>query len=108
MPTATKEQADAFNELERLSASPECALRYFETVSNFDIRALLPKVQAPTLVLHIRDDVFNPIQLGRELAAGIPNARFVTMLGRNHVLLEQDPGVPIFFDEVRSFLHGPS
>jgi class 3 adenylate cyclase/pimeloyl-ACP methyl ester carboxylesterase len=108
MPTATKQQADAFNELERLSASPECAVRYFETVGNFDVRSLLPKVQAPTLVLHIRDDASNPIEQGRELAAGIPNARFVTMPGRNHVLLEQDPGVPIFFDEVRSFLHGPS
>jgi pimeloyl-ACP methyl ester carboxylesterase len=105
LPTATREQADAFNELERLSASPECALRYFETVSNFDIRALLPKVQAPTLVLHIRDDAANPIEQGRELAAGIPNARFVAMPGRNHVFLEQDPCVPIFFEEVRSFLH---
>jgi class 3 adenylate cyclase/pimeloyl-ACP methyl ester carboxylesterase len=105
MPTATKEQADAFNELERLSASPECAVRYFETVSNFDVRSLLPKVQAPTLVLHIRDDASNPIELGRELAAGIPNARFVAMPGRNHVFLEQDPCVPIFFEEMRSFLH---
>ena len=104
MPTATKEQADAFNELERLSASPECAVRYFEAVGNFDIRALLPKVQAPTLVLHIRDDATNPIEQGRELAAGIPNARFVAMPGRNHILLEQDPCVPIFFEEVRSFL----
>ena len=104
MPTATKEQADAFNELERLSASPECAVRYFETVSNFDVSALLPKVQAPTLVLHIRDDASNPIQLGRELAAGIPNARFVAMPGRNHVFLEQDPCVPILFEEIRSFL----
>jgi pimeloyl-ACP methyl ester carboxylesterase len=105
MPTATKEQADAFNELERLSASPECAVRYFETVSNFDIRALLSKVQAPTLVLHVRDDASNPIEQGRELAAGIPNSRFVAMPGRNHVFLEQDPCVPIFFEEVRSFLH---
>jgi len=105
MPTATKEQADAFNELGRLSASPECALRYFETVSNFDVRALLPKVQAPTLVLHVRDDRSNPIEQGRELAAGIPNARFVAMPGHNHVFLEQDPCVPIFFEEVRAFLH---
>ena len=104
MPTATKEQANAFNELQRLSASPECALRYFETVSKFDVRSLLPKIQAPTLVLHVRDDGSNPIELGRELAAGIPNAKFVAMPGRNHVFLEQDPCVPIFFEEVRNFL----
>src|SRR5207249_10791054 len=51
LPISTKEQADAFNELQRLSASPECAVRYFETVSNFDVRNLLPLVKAPTLVM---------------------------------------------------------
>ncbi len=30
MPGATKDQMDAFNELQRLSASPECAVRYME------------------------------------------------------------------------------
>jgi len=104
MPTATKEQADAFNELQRLSASPECAVRYFETVSNFDVRHLLPQVKAPTLVLHVRDDVSQPIELGREIAAGIPQARFVTMPGRNHIFQEQDACVPIILEEVDSFL----
>jgi hypothetical protein len=35
MPAATKEHADDFNELQRKSASPECAVRYFETANNF-------------------------------------------------------------------------
>jgi len=104
IPTATKEQADAFNELQRMSASPECALRYFETVSNFDVRHLLSQVKSPTLVLHVRDDVANPIELGRELAAGIPNARFIAMPGRNHIFQEQDSCVPTFFEEVQGFL----
>lgn len=104
MPTATKEQADAFNELQRLSASPECAVRYFELVGRLDVRHLLPQIKAPTLVLHLRDDGANPIELGRELAAAIPNARFVAMPGRNHIFLEQDPCVPILLEEVRSFL----
>jgi pimeloyl-ACP methyl ester carboxylesterase len=38
MPKATREHADAFNELQRKSASPECAVRYYETVNNFDVR----------------------------------------------------------------------
>jgi len=103
MPTATKEHADAFNELQRKSASPECAVRYFETVNSFDVRSMLSQVSVPTLVLHVRDDTI-PIELGRELAAGIPGARFVTLPGRNHVMLDHDPGAPIFLDEVRSFL----
>ena len=72
MPTATRQQADAFNELQRKSASPECAVRYYETVNNFDIRPLLPRVATPTLVIHVRDDVMVPVELGREIAAGIP------------------------------------
>jgi pimeloyl-ACP methyl ester carboxylesterase len=38
------------------------------------------------------------------MAAAIPGARLVTLPGRNHILLEQDPGVPIILDEIRRFL----
>lgn len=103
-PTATKQQADAFNELQRLSASPDCAVRYLETVADLDVRALLPAVKAPTLVLHVRDDLRVPCDQGRELAAGIPGARFVALPGKNHVLLQQDPGLPRFFEELKDFL----
>ena len=106
MPRATKQQADAFNELQRKSASPECAARYYETVGNFDVRPLLPRVAAPTLVIHVRDDVIVPVELGREIAAGIPGARFVPLPGQNHILLDGDPGVPKFFEEVQRFLKG--
>jgi len=104
MPTATKEHADGFNELQRKSASPECAVRYYETVNNFDVRPLLSQVSVPTLVLHVREDMPVPVELGREIAAGIPGALFVALPGRNHIMLDHDPGMPLFFDEVRRFL----
>jgi len=104
MPGATKEQSDAFNELQRLSASPECAVRYLETTADLDVRELLSKVKAPTLVMHVRDEPRVPSDRGRELAAGIPGARFVALPGKNHVLLEQDPGLPRFFEELKDFL----
>jgi pimeloyl-ACP methyl ester carboxylesterase len=104
IPGATKEQADAFNELQRISASPECAVRYIETVSDFDVRHLLPKVKAPTLVMHVRDDHRVPVASGHELAAGIPGARFVGLPGKNHLILEQDAGGSIFLEEIRNFL----
>ena len=103
---ATKEQIDAFNELQRLSASAESAVRYMETVSEFDVRPLLKQVNAPTLVMHVRDDRRVPIASGREMAAEIPGAKFVTLPGKNHLMLEQDPGTPIFLEEVRNFLSG--
>ena len=104
MPNATKEQADAFNELQRLSASSEVAVRYLETVADLDVREYLPQVKAPTLVMHVRGDRRIPIDLSRELAANIPGARFVVLPGVNHMLLEQDPGLPRFFEEFNSFL----
>ncbi|WP_376961317.1 alpha/beta fold hydrolase [Bradyrhizobium erythrophlei] len=104
MPTATREQADVFNEMQRLSASPDCAVRYLDAVSDFDVRHLLPQVQAPTLVMHVRDDLRVPIGLGRELAAGIPNARFVALPGKNHIMLPQDPGVAQFSNELKAFV----
>ena len=108
MPAANKDQADAFNELQRLSASPDCAARYLETVNDLTVLDLLPKVKAPTLVMHVRDDSLVPIKFGRELAAGIPGARFVALPGSNHVPLEQDPGVPRLFEELKDFLGSPS
>jgi pimeloyl-ACP methyl ester carboxylesterase len=104
MPNATKEQADAFNELQRLSASSEVAVRYLETVADLDVREYLPHVKAPTLVMHVRGDRRIPIDLSRELAANIPGARVVVLPGMNHILLEQDPCLPRFFDEFNSFL----
>jgi pimeloyl-ACP methyl ester carboxylesterase len=108
MPAANKDQADAFNELQRLSASPDCAARYLETVNDLTVLDLLPKVKAPTLVMHVRDDSLVPIKFGRELAAGIPGARFVALPGSNHVPLEQDPGVPRLFEELKEFLGSAS
>ncbi len=104
MPDATKEQIDAFNEAQRVSASAECAVRYLETVADFDVRHLLPQIKVPTLVMHVRNDRRVPISSSRELAAGIPGARFVTLPGKNHIPLEQDPGLPIFLEEIRRFL----
>jgi class 3 adenylate cyclase/pimeloyl-ACP methyl ester carboxylesterase len=104
MPTATKEQMDAFNELQRLSGSPDGAVRYMDTVAELDVSELLSQVKAPTLVMHVRDDLTASIDRGRQLAAGIPGARFVALPGKNHVLLGQDPGLPLFFEELQEFL----
>ena len=104
MPGATKEQADSFNELQRRTTSPECAVRYYETVGDFDVTALLPKVSVPTLVMHVRDDLTNPFEFGRRMAAGIPGARFVALQGQNHMLLPGEPAAIRLGEELRLFL----
>lgn len=104
VPGGSKEQIDWFNELQRRSASPACAARYFHTTNEIDVRALLPKVRVPTLVLHLRDDAVHAFEFGREVAAGIPGARFVPLPGKNHMPLEQDPATPRILEEIRLFL----
>jgi class 3 adenylate cyclase/pimeloyl-ACP methyl ester carboxylesterase len=104
MPHGTKEQIEKFAERQRRTTSPECAYRYFETVSDFDVRDLLPKVSVPTLVMHVRGDQVQPFEAGRELAAGIPGAHFVALQGENHIPLENDPATPRMLEEIKLFL----
>jgi class 3 adenylate cyclase/pimeloyl-ACP methyl ester carboxylesterase len=104
IPDATKEQIDSFNELQRRTTSAECAARYLETTAEFDVTGLLPQVRVPTLVMHSRGDAQVPLEAGRQMAAGIPDARFVALQGNNHVLLGQDPSMQRFFEEIDLFL----
>ncbi len=104
MPGATKAQADWFNELQRVSTSPENAVRNFKANGEVDVTALLPMITMPTLVMHARDETRVPFDGGRRLAAGIPNARFVPLQSRNHLILEEEPAYARFVEEIRSFL----
>jgi class 3 adenylate cyclase/pimeloyl-ACP methyl ester carboxylesterase len=105
MPGGTAEQLQKFSERQRRTTSAECAYRYFETTRNLDVTDLLPKVKAPTLVMHVRDDQMQPFEAGRELADGIPGARFVALQGNNHIPLEQDPATARILEEIRLFLN---
>jgi class 3 adenylate cyclase/pimeloyl-ACP methyl ester carboxylesterase len=105
MPGGTQEQLEKFAERQRKTTSPECAYRYFETTRDLDVTDLLPKVSVPTLVMHVRDDQVQSFEAGRELAAGIPGARFVALQGRNHFLLEQDPASARVLEEIALFLN---
>jgi pimeloyl-ACP methyl ester carboxylesterase len=61
-------------------------------------------VRAPTLVLHASGDAAIPFDQGRQLAALVPGARFVSLESRNHILLEDEPAWGRFCEEVRRFL----
>lgn len=106
IPGATPEQGDWFNELQRVSTSPENAERLLRAFGEINVTDLLPQVAAPTLVIHTRGDERVHLNNGIELASGIPGARLVTLEGQNHLLLEQEPAWPRFVDEMRAFLAG--
>jgi pimeloyl-ACP methyl ester carboxylesterase/AraC-like DNA-binding protein len=104
VPDATPKQMGWFNEVQRLSASPENAVRLQRVLSQIDVRALLAQVQTPTIVFHSRSDQAVPFAQGAELAAGIPNAQFVPLESRNHILLADEPAWTTFVEKSREFL----
>lgn len=105
VPGASEEQIGWFNELCRKTTSPEIAARLLETRAEINVVELLGQVKAPTLVLHSRDDDVIPIAEGHILAAGIPNAQFVELDSKNHILLETEPAWERFCAEVLDFMH---
>lgn len=104
IPEGTPEQMQWFNELLRVSTSPANALRLVDTFSRIDVAALAPQVRAPTLVLHCRHDAAIPYDQSRATASLIPNARFVLLEGRNHIILQHEPAWPRFVAELHAFL----
>lgn len=104
IPGASSEQMEWFNELCRKTASPEVAAELLETRSRIDVSDLLGKVQAPTLVIHGRDDAVVPISEGRFLASRIPAAQFVELDSANHILLENEPAWARFGQAALEFM----
>ena len=104
IPNANLNQIVAFNQLQRVSSSPQNAVRFMNEFGNIDVRDLLHKISVPTIVLHARDDIVVPFEQGRELAGGIHNSRFVPLEGKDHIILEEDPGWSKLLFEVRNFL----
>ena len=107
VPGGTPEQMAWFNELQRKTTTPDDAGRLRLVSDYMDVVELLPRVRCPTLVLHCRDDAVQPFEEGRFIAANIPGARFVGLDGRNHLILEHDPGWSRFRQEIDDFLSDP-
>ena len=73
-----------FARFQRLAASADTAAALLEQVYRNDVRDQLPRVRAPTTVVHRREDRAIPYRLGREVAAGITGATLVPLKGSAH------------------------
>ncbi|HEX6311203.1 MAG TPA: alpha/beta fold hydrolase [Acidimicrobiia bacterium] len=89
---------------ERQSASPRAARALRELTGKIDVTAILGSISVPTLVLHRRDDDRVPYEQAVELAAGIPQARLITLEGRDHYLFSGDT-TPLL-DAIEEFVTG--
>ena len=88
--------------VERTSGSPGTMRAFLDTLVGIDVRAVLPTISVPTLVLHASEDITVPIDNGRWLADHIEGARFVELPGE-HLAFASEPR---FADEIETFLTG--
>jgi pimeloyl-ACP methyl ester carboxylesterase/DNA-binding winged helix-turn-helix (wHTH) protein len=103
-PDASAAQIRELNELQRVSVTGDTAARIMKMLAHVDVSERLAQVRAPTLVLHRRDDAWIPAERSREIARGIPGARFHEIAGANHVVLPQEPLFDSYIATVLAFL----
>lgn len=89
-----------------MACSPAGAVKLARMNAMIDVRAVLPTIRVPTLVLHRRDDARVSPAAGRYLAAHIPGAKHVVLEGRDHPVWVGDTDRVL--DEIEAFLTGLS
>ncbi len=90
--------------LERLTSSPRTVALMGPLFAKQDVRAVLPTIRVPTLVLHHTDDEYIPPTQGRFIADRIPGAKYVELPGRNMYHIVEPWRAS--FREVAEFLTG--
>jgi len=102
----TAEDVAAFARFQRASASAAVAARLLEVYYETDIRALLPAIRARTAVLHREGDRGTRFELGREVAALIPEATLIPLPGASHLFYHGD--WPAVLEATLGFLCEPA
>lgn len=88
----------------RFAATPRSAAAQLGYIlRDLDVRAALPLIQAPTLVLHVEASPIVPLSHGRYLADHIPGARFIELPGSS---ISMTPNLDAVLDELTEFLTG--
>jgi class 3 adenylate cyclase len=86
------------------AASPSMARAIITTVRNSDVRDTLPRITAPTLILHRDNSRFSPIEHSHYLAEHIAGSRFVELPGED-TLYWVGETAPLL-DEIEEFITG--
>lgn len=90
-PDASSAARGQLGRYQRASSDAATARALLELSYRMDVRALLPEVAAPTLVVHRANDRAAPLAQAEALAAGIPDARLTVLPGRSHLPWAGDP-----------------
>lgn len=104
IPDGTDEQHRWWGDLERMTATADVAAQLLWQMQGINVLDLAAQLRIPTLVAHCRGDMRVPFEEGCRLAATIPDARFVPLESKNHVLLPNEPAWAVFHAELADFL----
>ena len=90
--------------MERLALSPRTLALVMPLTAEMDVRAVLPTIRVPTLVVQHTDNPLLPPAKGKYIAEHIPNAKYVELPGRNWYHFVEPWRAS--FQEVAEFLTG--
>ena len=107
VPGGGPEQWAWFTDLQRWSATADAAVRHMSVRYDLDLTETTRHVTAPALVVHPREDGVVPFDQGRQLAALLPDAQFLPLDSRNHLLLPDEPAWLQFLAALEEFLRSP-
>jgi class 3 adenylate cyclase len=88
----------------RMGASPGDGVALYRMNVEIDVRAVLPAIKVPTLVMHRSGDRLIDVNNGRYLAQHIRDAKFVELEGPDHLPWFGDSDAPLA--EIQEFLTG--
>ena len=94
----------ALGRLERMAISPSTVLRMLQLIRDIDVRAALPAIHVPTLVIHRHGDRINPPFHGRYLAEHIPGARYFEQPGDHVLRFAESDELDSMFAQIQDFL----
>ena len=86
------------------TCQPEHMIENRHTIDQYDVREWLGRVAVPTLVIHARNGILHPLEEGRILAAGIPDAEFLVVETGNTLCFSTDPTWAQQTDAILEFL----
>jgi pimeloyl-ACP methyl ester carboxylesterase len=104
MPDASPEEANWFNAFQKACGTGENMARFREMFDEMDVSEYLGEIKAPTLVIHSDEDAIAPCSEGKYLAARIPDAQFVQLRSKNHMMFGNEPDFPKLIENIVSFI----
>jgi class 3 adenylate cyclase/pimeloyl-ACP methyl ester carboxylesterase len=103
----TEDNMEDFGAAEMACASPGAVVRLSEMNELIDVRAVLPTISVPTLVVHATGDNAVPFASGEYLAQHIPGARFLPIDFNAHLSMLQTTGPIVdWIDDFAEFVTG--